>query len=201
MMMHVVDQRHAFGLADRQQIGGREGLVVVLDGQAASDPVRQPFQIAGEIGQCLLLVAVGSAAMDVDDIGPDPLGDFCLVFKLLDRLLNHVGAGRVQHHELIGVKAGSQLVLPGELSAFLEPTNDFIAFRQIIDLIPAVGCVLIGRIWLLMRKQPMSLSAQNWSEASRASAFARQRRLNFARASGRFILPMAVAVVVTNLIG
>ena len=60
---------------------------------------------------------------------------------------------------------------------------------------------MIGRIWLLMRKQPIPFVAQKWSEAIRASAFSRQRRLNFVRASHRFILPMAVAVVVTNLIG
>ena len=66
---------------------------------------------------------------------------------------------------------------------------------------PQVGCVLIGRIWLLMRKQPMPLSGQNWRAASKASAFSMQRRLNFARASDRFILPMEVAVVVTNLMG
>ena len=52
-----------------------------------------------------------------------------------------------------------------------------------------------------MRKQPMPLSAQNRRAASKASAFSMQRRLNFARASDRFILPMEVAVVVTNLMG
>ena len=36
VMMHIVDERHAFGLADRQQIGWRVNLVVVLDGQACS---------------------------------------------------------------------------------------------------------------------------------------------------------------------
>jgi hypothetical protein len=38
VMMHVVDQRDAGGLADRQQIGGRVGFVVILNGQPASDP-------------------------------------------------------------------------------------------------------------------------------------------------------------------
>ena len=49
--------------------------------------------------------------------------------------LPHFGAGRIQHDELIGVKAGSQLVLANELSALLKATNDFITFRQIIDLV------------------------------------------------------------------
>jgi uncharacterized protein YbjT (DUF2867 family) len=38
VMMHVVDQWDAGGLADRQQIGGRVGLVVILNGQPTSDP-------------------------------------------------------------------------------------------------------------------------------------------------------------------
>ena len=122
------------GLADRQQIGWRVGLVVILDGQSASDPRGKPVEVAGEIGESLRLVAVGPAAVDVDDIGPDPFGHFRLVFKFLHGLLNHVEAGRVQHHELIGVKAGSQLVLLDELAALLEAANDLIAFGQIIDL-------------------------------------------------------------------
>ena len=40
VMMHIVDERHAFGLTDRQQISGRVGLVVILNGQAASGPAR-----------------------------------------------------------------------------------------------------------------------------------------------------------------
>ena len=37
VVMHVVDQRDAVGLADRQQIGWRENLVVILDGQTTSN--------------------------------------------------------------------------------------------------------------------------------------------------------------------
>ena len=46
----------------------------------------------------------------------------------------------------------------------------------------------------------MPLSAQDRRAVSKASAFSMQSRLNFARASGRFIRPIAVAVVVGNLI-
>ena len=55
MMMHIVDQRQAFGSADRQEIGGRERLVVILDRQSVSNLVRKKCEVSGKIGQCLCL--------------------------------------------------------------------------------------------------------------------------------------------------
>jgi hypothetical protein len=53
----------------------------------------------------------------------------------MNGFLNHIMAGRIQYNELVRVEAGSQFVLANELSALLKATNDFIAFRQIIDLV------------------------------------------------------------------
>ena len=47
----------------------------------------------------------------------------------------------------------------------------------------------------------MPFSSQNFSEAIKASAFSKQSRLSFAKASGLGILAIEVAVVVPNLIG
>jgi hypothetical protein len=77
--------------------------------------------------------------MNVHDISPDPLGNFRLVFKLMYGFLNHVTAGRIQHDELVRVKAGSQLVLANELSAFLKAANDLVTFGQISDLVSTGG--------------------------------------------------------------
>ena len=138
VMMHVVDQRHALGLADRQQIGGRESLVVVLDRQPAPDPGRKPVEVAGEIGQRLLLVAERPAAVDVDHIGPDPLGDFGLVFQFphgRSRPLRAAAssAPRTDRGGSMSAGCASWTNLPHSL----EPANDLIAFGQILDRVSA----------------------------------------------------------------
>ncbi len=84
-----------------------------------------------ELGQRLRFVAVGSPAVDVDDIGLDPLGNFSLIFEFSNRGLHDFGLLRVQHNELIGMEAGSQLLLLHERAALLEATNDLVAIRQI----------------------------------------------------------------------
>ena len=92
-MMHVVDQRDSGRLADWKQILGRIGLIVVFDGQSAADPGRKPIEVTCEIRQRLRFVAISPAAMDIDDIGPDPFRDFRLIFKFLYRLIHDVRAG------------------------------------------------------------------------------------------------------------
>ena len=52
------------------------------------------------------------------------------------------GRGRVQDHELIGMEAGTKVVLLNESSALLEATNDLVTFGQIVNGITALGVCL-----------------------------------------------------------
>ena len=75
--------------------------------------------------------------MNVDNIGPHPLRNFCLVFQFKDRFLNNISTRRIQDNKLVRVEARSQFVLRDELSALFESSNDLIALRQICDFISA----------------------------------------------------------------
>ena len=64
MMVRVINQRHAFRAAERQEVGWRVGFVVILHGQAGAGAGRQSFEIASEACQRGGLVAI-TAAVDV----------------------------------------------------------------------------------------------------------------------------------------
>ena len=80
--------------------------------------------------------------MNIHYVRPDPPGHLALVLQFLDGLLHHVGPGRVQYDELIGMETGPQFVPLGESSALLEATNDLITFWQIVNGITALGMCL-----------------------------------------------------------
>ena len=77
--------------------------------------------------------------MDVQNIGSNPLGDLGLIFEFGDGPLHHFGSQRVEHDELTGVKARSNLVIPGELTARLEPPNNLVAVRQLGYVVALIG--------------------------------------------------------------
>ena len=69
--------------------------------------------------------------MDIYHIGSDPFRNLGLIFEFLDGFLHHVGSGRVQNHELIGMEARPDFICSGELTARFESSDDLVAVRKI----------------------------------------------------------------------
>ena len=129
MMVRVINQRHAFAAAERQQIGRRKSFVVVLHGQAGAGAGREQFEIAPEALQRRRLVAVTAAAVNVDCVGIRPFRKFRLRFNVCDRARHDVRFRRIEHDKLVGMKTGANALRAGELTAAAELRHNFIRAR------------------------------------------------------------------------
>ena len=138
MVMHIVDQRNIRGFAERQQVGGRENLVVVLHGQPRPNPRGEPVEIPRKIVQRLAFISIRPASVNIHDICVDPLRHFGLVFKLLDRFIDNVGTWRIQHDELVRMKTGSHFLLTRQFAALFETLNDRLTVGQLFHAVSAL---------------------------------------------------------------
>ena len=83
--------------------------------------------------------------MNVDDIRTNPFRHFGLVFQFLDRFFHDIGPRRIQDHELIRMKTGSEAMMLGKSTAVLKSPDDFFTIRKIRDLVAACGMCFDGQ--------------------------------------------------------
>ena len=77
-------------------------------------------KLSFEVGERLTFVTERSATVNVDNVGANPFRDFGLVLEFAERRVNHFAPFRVQHDELVRMKAGSEIVVAGEAAALQE---------------------------------------------------------------------------------
>ena len=120
----IIDQGDTGVPAKGQQVPGGIDPVVVFQGQALADDLRQVSNFPGQMFQGAGFVAIGAAAVDVDHVGPNPVGYPGMVLQVGQGPAHHLFFGGRQQDKLVRVKAQPNVVGPGIPAAGLEHIDD-----------------------------------------------------------------------------
>ena len=117
------------------------------------------------------------------------------------RSIDNVRSGRVVHHELVRMKAQSDVMGSGELAARFESPNDRVAARKGGHVVATFGMSLHRQNLAIETETPYSVVGTELQRACNASAFVMHSPDSLSRATSRSIRRMALTVVLRNLIG
>ena len=123
-MVYVVHERQTEPLAQRQQVGRGEQAIVVFERKAVSRARRQSLDPALEPRERRLGAAREPPTMQYQHVRAHELRDGRLELELTNRALHHRLALRIEHHELVGVKAEPHIELARERSGLEERFAD-----------------------------------------------------------------------------